>query len=129
MRFITHPLLINKKSRNIFLIYFSFSFVVGCWILWKVNAITSLVGVASLGTFPTGSLLQRIVWSSSFQWGAIFLASVLGAAYTAYQVVGPIERIERWLKNLSAGRKVADLKVRKGDKFEKLVLLVNSLNK
>ena len=126
-RFVLHPVLLNKKSRHIFYWFLAVALLVGGLIYWRFNTILKDIGV--YGTTVNGDFnwFLTVLLSPHFKYSLVLGAAVLAGSLTAHHVVGPVRRIENWVRDWEAGRSVGELRVRKGDKFSSFVRMVNEL--
>lgn len=125
-RFLYHPILANRQSIRIFIIFFFLSIVIGVFFWVYVDQALQQAD-ADILTLTNNGILS-VLLSHHFRYALIFAAAFLGGAFTATVVVGPVKRIETWLKDWEFGHRMAPLRVRQGDKFTMLVKLINELH-
>lgn len=125
IRYVFHPVLRNRRSVSIFL----------------VNLVAALVMMAVMGKefvsifFDAGVSLTRfssgfvsLLFSPVTHLGFAAVAITLGTGFTAIYVVGPIRRMEQWLKDWDAGYEVTPLRLRGGDNvYQNIVRMMNQL--
>jgi len=128
-RFVYHPVLGNKKSVFIFFSYFSMALILGGLFWWKLDSALMNADVFLSDGRIQLNTLQKMLLSVHFRVVVIMVAALIGTALTAHHVVGPIRRLEQWMKDWEMGKNIPDLKVRSSDKFEYFVQLINELHR
>ncbi|OVE76110.1 hypothetical protein BVX98_06425 [bacterium F11] len=127
-RFVLHPVLLNKRSRLIFIWFLMVSILIGGAIYWKFQQILSQADVLNdLRTTPLKWYLS-VLLSPHFKVTLVLASAALAGAITAHYVVGPVRRIEQWIKDWKSGLTISELRVRQGDKFTTLVRILNDLH-
>jgi len=76
---------------------------------------------------PSGTAALGFLLSPYFRIGLILGAVLIGSAYAARNIVGPLRRIENWLYRWDQGEVLPPLLVRRNEKFSTLVRHLNSL--
>ena len=127
-RIVLHPVLLHPRSRIIFLYFFLLTLFVGLFMVYEFRQIVNAAGINLTYGAPSKGRFVSMMVSVYFQVAIVFLAALLSSALTAQFVVGPVKRIEQWVKDWQAGRKLSPLKVRTKDKFSKLVDVINSFH-
>lgn len=121
-RFTYHPVLTNSHSRSILIFFAIIVFTIGNF-AWTIFEKTSTqLGLAS--TMFDASCLNLFL-SPYFKWVFFLVISILAAGLTAFQVVGPIARIEQWLIDWYSGFPTGAFLSRKKDEFNTLIKLLN----
>ncbi len=126
-RLILHPILVNKRSRFIFLIYLVLSSLVGILTWFKFESSLKQAGLALYGGTPAGDFLPSLLISEYFRGALIFATAVFASGLTAQYAVGAVRRIEEWLMAHERNLIKQPLKVRTGDQYSRLVGLINRL--
>ena len=122
-RLFFHPLLENKVSRRIFALFFLLGFGFFALIFWQGDG--SLHQAHILGkedTFPLSLMTSGLVQFSYF-----FVVVLICSAVCGSLVVGPIARIEQWLRAWESGHQMKPLRVRWAPEFLEIVDLINAL--
>jgi len=127
-RFYFHPVLTHPRSRFIFFLFLILSASLGalCWL--RLSDALQQAGVTS-ADISAGHPFLVFLLTPTFRIVLVALSAWLAAGFTAHRVVGPIERLENWLERAQDEKNPAGFRLRKGDKYYKLVLLINRLLK
>lgn len=72
------------------------------------------------------SFFYRFIYQSIITLGLMLVFSLIVFSVYLHQIVGPIERLERWLQSAIDGDVKGPITFRKGDKFEKIGQLLES---
>jgi hypothetical protein len=126
-RYIFHPVLTHPRSRFIFFLFLVLSAVLGglCWM--RITDAFQQAGV-SMEEMAAHDPLLRVLISPIFRIILGVIAAWIAAGFTAHHVVGPVDRLELWLETPHR-EKTPAFRLRKGDKYYKLVQLINRLFK
>jgi hypothetical protein len=126
-RVVLHPILLNKRSRVIFLWYLLLAFGVGIYSWIKFESVLRQADIQLLTVLPQLHWMVGLMSSWYVRVALIFVSAVLAGAISAPYVVGPVKRLEEWLHDWEQNQPLKPLKLRDGDKFSKLVDLINQL--
>jgi hypothetical protein len=126
-RLVLHPILLDKRSRFVFLILLTVAVLVGILAWIKLESALKQAGVSVIYGPPSSNLPLSIMLSSYFRAGLVLATAILAGAVTGQHIVGPVRRIQRWLEAYEQGQTGQPLKVRSSDKFYRLVELINRL--
>jgi hypothetical protein len=126
-RLIFHPVLENKRSRLIFSVYLLIAAAIEVGFLYQLNYTLGLAGLARDSDMLLSISSIKFTLSLSFQIGLTVAVALFASALTARFVIGPIKRIEQWLKDWDDNLNPFPLLVRKNDKFVYFVSLLNAL--
>ena len=126
-RLLFHPILLNRQSRHLFIIFLLLSIFVGGLLWWQFNTAVLVAGIDLPSFAQSAPWYMGIIVSPYFRIGLIFMGSILAAGTVGKYVVGPVKRIEQWLEYWEAGTSLKPLKVREEDKFSTLVQRLNDM--
>lgn len=127
-RFFLHPILEHSKSRYIFIAFLIYAVCIGGALWWGVETIISKSGIYISPLFLKDQTLLKILLSPIFRCALILLTVVLATTQTSGNTIGPIRRIEQWLKDIEEGHNVKELEVRQNDQYKMLARLINELH-
>jgi uncharacterized BrkB/YihY/UPF0761 family membrane protein len=126
-RFVLHPLVGNKRSRGLFMIFLTVAALLGISLWVFFDATVQKAGLNLAYGPPSNNLILSILLSSHFRVSIIVAVAIFAAGLTGQHIVGPVKRIEQWLSDYKAGFSMRPLRVRERDKFSRFVELVNRL--
>lgn len=124
-----HPILSNPRSRMILFIFAGMAAVFGVLTSVYTDYLLKKNGVVIEMDLMNRHKALMFFMSTGFQIFLTLITASIGAALTSKHVIGPVKRIEQWLLDMEAGHDMVPLKLREGDKFEKLCDLINKLHK
>lgn len=128
LRLITHPLLLNRRSRFIFFTC-AIAVLFTSAVLWK-NFFSFLhLSDIDLTAFPTEeNPLLRILLSPITHIAIACICALVGGSLIAVHVVGPLKRLEEWLIDVEKGHETKPFKIRLGDEiYENVIDMMNNL--
>ena len=126
-RFVLHPVLLNKRSRLIFIWFLFVALFLGLALFWKLDQIITQIGLSPVVPLKSGPWYIKVLFSLHFKYSLVLAAALLGGALTAHHVVGPIKRMEQWILDWEAGKNISEFRVRQKDKFSPLTDLLNQI--
>lgn len=129
VRMVIHPVLGHKRSRFILFTYL-FVGALSNGVLWWLTL--RVLKAADISIFSRGfhpSWYVDLLTSPVLHVSAALMAIVVGATITSTWVVGPVKRLEQWLKDWEAGHNLRPFKVRDNDHlYENVASLINQLH-
>ena len=126
-RLLVHPLLLNRRSRFVLLLLTTALAIVLGLLWWRFFSVLSTAGVRLQGIPSVDNSTLTLLLSPYFHALLALFSLFIAAAVTAQRTVGPVKRIEEWIRDWEAGFEVTPLRIRKGDVYEDLVQVINAL--
>jgi hypothetical protein len=120
-RILFHPVIQNRRSRLVFIIFLTTSVLTQLFCILYLNGVLKEAGVIIIPSNP------GILMSNYMRIGLGLGATIIATAISAWHVVGPTLRIEQWLMDWRDRLNPFPLLVRKNDKFAHLAELLNQL--
>ena len=126
-RLLLHPILVHKKSRKIFLSFLAVGLLLGILLRTYVLHVLREHGVDVRVWVHDNNVALKVLLSPFFYFAVVVFSSALAAGFTSHYIVGPIQRIEEWLRAYEAGHPVPPLVIRSDDKYMGVVQLINAV--
>ena len=126
-RFWLHPVLLNRQSRHLFIIYFLILASLGALLWWQYDAALQHAGIDLALFSRSAPWAWGMIVSPYFRVGFLLMGALLASGWVGKYIVGPVKRIEQYLEYWEAGSELKPLRVREDEKFSALVHLVNGM--
>ena len=91
--------------------------ILSTFMWWRFSEIISSSGLNFQYGLLANSGVGKFIYSGWARTGIAVLISLVAAAFTAYNIVGPLGRIEKWMGQHKPHVKVSPLVIRNNDTF------------
>jgi uncharacterized membrane protein (DUF485 family) len=126
---VVHPVLGNKRSRFILFTYLFIGLLSNGAMWWLALRMLKDAHVFIFYRSFQPGWIAGLLTSPIVHVAVALISILIGAAMTSIYVVGPVKRLEQWLKDWRAGHKLAPFKVRDKDYlYENIASLINQLH-
>jgi hypothetical protein len=128
-RLVVHPVLGNKRSRFILFTYSIVGALSNGALWWLTLSMLKNANIMIFyRSFHPGWLADALS-SPILQIAVAAMSILIGTAMTSMYVVGPVKRLEQWLKDWQGGHSLRPFKVRDKDYlYENIASLINQLH-
>ncbi len=128
-RLVVHPVLGNKRSRFILFTYLLVAALSNGALWWLTLRMLKGAGILIFyHSFHPGWAVDLLT-SPILHVATALIAVLVGATLTSVYVIGPVRRLEQWLKDWQVGHNLPPFKVRDRDYlYENIASLINQLH-